>query len=108
MAFPPPCPRTARTNRPAAVRQALERRGHARAAAPTTSAPLVADLRALPDDLRRELHEALVSGHVRRVRSAVERIRIDHEPVGQALLAEVQAFRLDGLLALLEQSQTAP
>ena len=72
------------------------------------AAPLVADLRALPDDLRRELHEALVSGHVRRVRSAVERIRIDHEPVGQALLAEVQAFRLDGLLALLEQSQTAP
>ncbi|MBX7187368.1 MAG: hypothetical protein K1Y01_19650, partial [Vicinamibacteria bacterium] len=72
------------------------------------AAALLTALRTLPEPLRRELHEALSSGHVRRVRVAVERIRVDHEPLGDALLAEVQAFRLDALLALLEQGNAAP
>jgi hypothetical protein len=72
------------------------------------AAVLVADLRALPEDLRRELHEALSSGRLRRIRSAVERIRADHRALGDALLAEVQAFRLDALLALLDQTDPPP
>jgi len=79
-----------------------EQESAAHGSAPT--AALAADLRALPKDLRRELYESLSSGHVRRVRAAVERIRIEHEALGQTLLVEVQAFRLDALLALLEQS----
>jgi signal transduction histidine kinase/ligand-binding sensor domain-containing protein/CheY-like chemotaxis protein len=53
---------------------------------------------------RRELHEALAAGHVRRVRAAVERIRLEDEVLGDALLTEVQAFRLDDLLRLLDRS----
>jgi len=41
------------------------------------------------------------------VRAAVERIRAEDEVLGAALLAEVQAFRLDDLLRLLEEDQGA-
>jgi len=69
---------------------------------------LASGLRDMSADLRRDLREALSSGHVRRIRSAVERIRADDEILGRALLVEVQAFRLDALLALLEQTDPGP
>lgn len=64
-------------------------------------------LRALPAEGRRDLREALLAGHVRRVRAAVERIQTDDEALRATLLAEVQAFRFDDLLKLLEGSDPA-
>ncbi len=62
-------------------------------------------LRSLSEAHRRDLHEALAAGHVRRAQAAVERIRLDDEPLGAALLVEVQAFRFDELLTLLERTE---
>ncbi|MBP6703899.1 MAG: response regulator [Vicinamibacteria bacterium] len=62
-------------------------------------------LRSLSEAHRRELHEALAAGHVRRAHAAVEKIRLDDEPLGAALLVEVQAFRFDELLTLLERTE---
>jgi hypothetical protein len=42
---------------------------------------------------------------VRRAHAAVEKIRLDDEPLGAALLVEVQAFRFDELLTLLERTE---
>ncbi len=65
---------------------------------------LASGLRDMPAELRRDLRDALSSGHVRRIRSTVERVRAEDETLGRALLVEVQAFRLDALLALLDQT----
>ena len=61
-------------------------------------------VRALSPDRRRELHEALEAGHVRRAQAAAERIRLEDEALGVAVLVEVQSLRFDGLLSLLEKS----
>ena len=60
-------------------------------------------LETLRPELREELHAALAEGHVRKVRAAVERIRMEDQILGDALLAEVLAFRLDDLLKLLDE-----
>ena len=61
-------------------------------------------MRALSPDRRRELHEALEAGHVRRAQAAAGRIRLEDEALGVAVLVEVQSLRFDGLLSLLEKS----
>jgi CheY-like chemotaxis protein len=86
------------------VRFLYEESETAEAGTASRATALASGLRDMPAELRRDLREALSSGHVRRIRLAVERIRADDEALGRALLIEVQAFRLDALLALLEQT----
>jgi signal transduction histidine kinase/CheY-like chemotaxis protein/ligand-binding sensor domain-containing protein len=76
------------------------------------AAPVAADalsderLRGLRADQRSELYAALAAGQVKRAQAAAERIRVGDEVLGAALLAEIQAFKLDELLTRLER--TAP
>jgi signal transduction histidine kinase/ligand-binding sensor domain-containing protein/CheY-like chemotaxis protein len=76
-------------------------------AAPTSEAaggPLsVARLSTLGEVDRQELHDALALGQVRKAQATAERIRECDEALGQALLVEIRAFRLDDLLSLLEK-----
>jgi signal transduction histidine kinase/ligand-binding sensor domain-containing protein/DNA-binding response OmpR family regulator len=71
------------------------------------AAPLsVSRLAGLSEEDRKELHDALVLGHVRKAQATAERIRERDEVLGQALLVELRAFRLDDVLSLLEKSET--
>lgn len=72
------------------------------------AATLASGLRDMPAELRRDLREALSSGHVRQIQYVVERVRDNDEALGRALLTEVHAFRLDALLALLDQTDPGP
>jgi signal transduction histidine kinase/ligand-binding sensor domain-containing protein/DNA-binding response OmpR family regulator len=76
-------------------------------AAPTSEAaggPLnVSRLAELTQEERQELHDALALGQVRKAQATAERIRERDDVLGQALLVEIRAFRLDDLLSLLEK-----
>jgi signal transduction histidine kinase/ligand-binding sensor domain-containing protein/DNA-binding response OmpR family regulator len=78
------------------------------ATTPASAADALSDerLRRLKPERRTELYTALAAGHVKRAQAVAERIRVDDESLGSALLLEIQAFRLDELLTRLER--TAP
>ena len=56
----------------------------------------------------RELHDALSAGHVRKAQAVAEKILSEDALLGQALLGEISAFRLDSLLSILEQAHPTP
>jgi signal transduction histidine kinase/CheY-like chemotaxis protein/ligand-binding sensor domain-containing protein len=80
--------------------------GEGDAVAPPVPADALSDerLRGLKPDQRSELYAALAAGQVKRAQAAAERIRVDDEVLGTALLAEIQAFKLDELLTRLERT----
>jgi len=63
-------------------------------------------LAAIPKSRLDALHEALAEGDVRRAQVAAEAIRSVDEGLGAALLVEIQAFRLDDLLSVLEKLES--
>jgi signal transduction histidine kinase/ligand-binding sensor domain-containing protein/ActR/RegA family two-component response regulator len=67
----------------------------------------VARLASIQGSKRARLHEALADGDSKGAREAADDVAVDDQELGRALAAEVQAFRFDELLSLLEKADRA-